>query len=84
MICEDFNLAFFIGNFGGFEADVSDFAFEAVSLEDDGVANAELIFCDDGDAGDEVFNHILEGKANDCGQNPETGEQRSDVDAENG
>ncbi len=64
VVGEDFDFAFFVGDFGGFETDISDGAFEAVGLGDDSVTDTELIFGDNRDASDKIFYHILEGEAN--------------------
>ena len=56
MVGENFDFAFFVGNFGGFETDASDDAFKAVYLSDDGVANTELILGNDGNTSDEILN----------------------------
>lgn len=84
VIGEDFNFALLARNLCGFKADVRHNTFKAISLKDDGIAHAKLIFGDNGDAGDEIFNHVLEGEADDGGQNPEAGEERGDIHAEDG
>jgi len=84
VIGEDFNFALLARNFCGFKADVRHDTFKAISLKDDRIAHAKLILGDDGDASDEIFNHVLEGEADDGGQNPEASEERGNIHAEDG
>ena len=44
MVGHDFDVAFVIGNFGGFEADVGNSSLEPVRLRNYRIAYAKLIF----------------------------------------
>ena len=82
MIRDDFDIAAGVGDFGRAEADAGHRTFESVDC--DGVADAELFLDQNRHAGDKIFNHILEGEADDGGQNTEAGDERRDIYAEVG
>ena len=84
MIGDDFYLTFVVGDFGGFEADIRNYAFKTVGLGDNGVTHPKLVFCDDSNPSDEIFKHILEGETDDGGDNPKTGQQGCNIHPKHG
>ena len=69
VIREDFDFTFFVSDFSSLESNISNCALEAIGLNDYRVADTELIFDNNGNASDKIFNHILEGEADDGSHN---------------